>query len=106
GTVPPVIHRVDDAAVHRLETVAHVGQRAGDDHAHRVLDVAALHLGVEVDGLDAVGDGGVGHDVPSGMSSGGEPGDAGGGPPGWSDVQEAHVLGVALDEAAPGLHVL
>ena len=30
--------------MHRLEAVAHVGQRAADDHAHRVIEVRALHL--------------------------------------------------------------
>ena len=37
-------HRVEDAAVHRLQTVAHVRQRASDDDAHGVVDVAALHF--------------------------------------------------------------
>ncbi len=54
GAVAAVVHRVDDAAVHGLEAVAHVGQGAADDDRHRVLDVAALHLGVEVDRLDPV----------------------------------------------------
>ena len=54
GPVATVEHRVDHATVHRLEAVAHVGQRAADDHRHRVVDVAALHLGVEVDRLGAV----------------------------------------------------
>ena len=39
-----LIHRVQDAAVDRLEAVAHVGQRAADDHAHRVIDIALAHL--------------------------------------------------------------
>ena len=54
GAVAAVVHRVDHAAVHRLEPVAHVGQRAADDDRHRVVDVAALHLGVEVDRFGAV----------------------------------------------------
>ena len=33
GAVAAVVHRVDDAAVHRLEPVAHVGQRPADDDA-------------------------------------------------------------------------
>jgi hypothetical protein len=52
--IAAVVHRVDDAAVHRLEAVAHVGQRAPDDHAHRVVEIAALHLELEVDLLDLV----------------------------------------------------
>ena len=39
-----LVHRVQDAAVDRLEPVAHVGQRAGDDDAHRVVDERLLHL--------------------------------------------------------------
>ncbi len=38
------LHRVEDAPVHGLQAVAYVGQRARDDHAHRVLEVGALHL--------------------------------------------------------------
>ena len=37
-------HRVENAPVHRLQTVAHVRKRAADDHAHRVIEIAALHL--------------------------------------------------------------
>src|SRR5262245_38716136 len=41
---PHLIHRVEDAAMHRLQTVAHVGQRATDDHAHRIIQIGAGHL--------------------------------------------------------------
>ena len=44
GLEPGVVHRVQHAAVHRLEAVAHVGQRAPDDHAHRVVEVRRPHL--------------------------------------------------------------
>ena len=37
GTVAAVVHRVDHAAVHGLEPVAHVGQRARRDDAERVV---------------------------------------------------------------------
>src|SRR3546814_3860601 len=43
-----------DAAVHRLQPVAHIGQRAADDHAHRVIEVAGLHLVDDVDRRHAV----------------------------------------------------
>ena len=43
-------HRVEHAAVRRLQPVAHVGQRAPDDYAHRVIHVRALHLVFDVDG--------------------------------------------------------
>ena len=42
--VPVLVHRVEDAPVHRLEPVARVGQRARHDHAHGVIEVALLHL--------------------------------------------------------------
>jgi hypothetical protein len=37
-------HRIEDAAVHRLQAVAHVRQRARHDHAHRVIEIGAAHL--------------------------------------------------------------
>ena len=39
-----------DPTVNRLQTVAHIGQRAADDHAHRVIEIARLHL---IDDVDA-----------------------------------------------------
>ena len=39
-----LVHRVEHAAVDRLEAVAHVRQRAADDHAHRVIHVRGAHL--------------------------------------------------------------
>ena len=44
GDVAGFLAGVEDAAVDRLQAVAHVGQRAADDHAHRVIEVAGLHL--------------------------------------------------------------
>ena len=38
------VHAEQRAAVHGLEAVAHVGERAPHDHAHRVVDVVAAHL--------------------------------------------------------------
>ncbi len=49
GPQAQVVHGVQDAAVDRLEAVAHVGQGAGDDDAHGVVEVGALHLLVDVD---------------------------------------------------------
>ena len=37
-------HRVQDAALHGLEAVAHVGQRARGDDRHRIREVALPHL--------------------------------------------------------------
>ena len=42
-------HRVEHAAVGRLQAVAGVGQRAPDDDRHRVVDVGLLHLLADVD---------------------------------------------------------
>ena len=54
GAVAAVVHRVDHAAVHGLEAVAHLGQRAPDDDAHRVVEVRPLHLELQVDLVDLV----------------------------------------------------
>ena len=53
GLVPGVVHRPQDPAVHGLETVADIRQRAPDDHAHRVVEVARAHLLLELARLDA-----------------------------------------------------
>ncbi len=51
------LHRIEDAAMHRLQPVADIGQRAGHDHAHRVIEVGAPHLVFDRDRRD-VGPGG------------------------------------------------
>ncbi len=48
-----LVHRVQHAAMHRLEPVARIGQRARDDDAHRVVDEARAHLLLELAALDA-----------------------------------------------------
>jgi hypothetical protein len=50
--VPAVVHRVQDADVDRLQAVADVGQRTADDDRHRIVEEAALHLDLDVNGLD------------------------------------------------------
>ena len=57
---PMSLHGVQNAAMHRLQTVAHVGQRAPDDDRHRIVEIRALHLLFNVDGLNV---GGAGADV-------------------------------------------
>ena len=47
GHEAELVHRVQHAPVHRLQPVAHVGQRAADDHAHRVVDERFLDLVVD-----------------------------------------------------------
>ena len=44
-----VVHGYEDAALNGLEAVAHVWQRASDDHAHRVVEIGFLHLGFDID---------------------------------------------------------
>jgi len=46
---PHRAHAVEDAAVRRLQPVAHVWQRPSDDYAHRVIHVRALHFVFDVD---------------------------------------------------------
>ena len=43
-----VPHGVDDAALHGLEAVAHIGQGAGNDDRHRIVDVGRLHQVLDV----------------------------------------------------------
>ena len=45
---------VEDAAVHRLEPIAHIRERAGNDDRHRVLEERVLNLFAEIDVFDAV----------------------------------------------------
>ena len=47
-----LVHREQHAPVDRLEAVAHVGQRAPDDHRHRVVQVGGAHLLLEPARLD------------------------------------------------------
>jgi hypothetical protein len=42
-------HGEEDATVRRFQAVAHVGERAPDDHAHRVIQVRAAHFVFDVD---------------------------------------------------------
>ena len=53
GPVAVRPHRVEDAAVHRLQAVAHIGKRARDDDVHRVAEEARAHLLLELARFDA-----------------------------------------------------
>ena len=44
-----LVHSVEDAAVNRLEAVAHVRQGAANNDAHGVIDVGFSHLPVQID---------------------------------------------------------
>ncbi len=79
-------HAVQNAPLHRLESVAHVGQRPVDDDAHRVVDVGTPHLVGDPDGHDATFGKLNGHScVPS-------------------HVEILYFLGVGLDELPSRLH--
>ena len=52
GDIARFLAGVEDSAVDRLQPVAHVGQRAADDHAHRVVEIGGLHLLDDGDGRD------------------------------------------------------
>src|SRR6185503_7226078 len=43
-----LMHGPQHAAVHRLQTVANVRQRAADDHRHRVIEIRTPHLVFDV----------------------------------------------------------
>ena len=45
-----LVHGVENAAMHGLEAVANVGQRAPDDDRHGVVEIRAAHLVFNVDG--------------------------------------------------------
>ena len=53
GRQPELAHGVDDAALHGLQAVAKMRQRAIEDHVHRVVEVGALGKGLERLALDA-----------------------------------------------------
>ena len=44
GRMPLLVHRIEDAPMHRLQAVARIRQRPRHDHAHGVIEIRALHL--------------------------------------------------------------
>ena len=42
------LHGIEDAAMHRLQAVAHIRQGASDNDAHGVVDIGILHLAREI----------------------------------------------------------
>jgi hypothetical protein len=52
GADTHVVHGVEDAPVDGFEAVAGIGQGAGDDDAHGVIEVGVAHLLVDVYGVD------------------------------------------------------
>jgi hypothetical protein len=51
GAIARVEHAPENAAMHGLEAIAHVGQRAADDDRHRVVQERAFHLFLDFDHL-------------------------------------------------------
>ena len=54
GGKPQLLHRKQDAALHWLEAVAHIGEGPPHDHAHGVFEVGTLHLLMQGDRLDSL----------------------------------------------------
>ncbi len=54
GDIARFLAGEEDPAVDGLQAIAHVGQRAADDDAHRIVEVAGLHLLDDGDGRDVV----------------------------------------------------
>ena len=53
GRDAAVVHCIQNAAVNRLQAVAHIRQRASDDNAHRVFEERRAHLMAEFGQFDA-----------------------------------------------------
>ena len=53
GSNAAVVHCIQNAAVNRLQAVAYIGQRAGDDNAHRVFEERRAHLVAKFGQFDA-----------------------------------------------------
>ena len=51
GAKAHLLHGVENAAMHRLQSVADVGQGAADDHRQGIVEIRPLHLLFNVDGL-------------------------------------------------------
>ena len=49
GREAKIVHGDEDAPLHRLQAVAHIRQRARDDHAHRIVQIRLAHLGFDID---------------------------------------------------------
>ncbi len=49
---PILVHRIKNAPMHGLQAVAHIGQRALHDDAHRIVEIGAFQLVFDGDGAD------------------------------------------------------
>ena len=57
GLEAHLLHGVENAAVHGLESVANIGQSAADDDRHGIVEIRLAHLVFNVDGLNVQGAG-------------------------------------------------
>ena len=85
-----LVHRIQDAPVYRLEAVAHIGQRAAYNDAHRIVDVALFHLFFEVDLFDILVFVFLTHSVPPKLLA-----------LCGLDIEVHYILGVFLDKLTP-----
>ena len=69
GIEPQLVHRMQDAAVHRLQPVAHIGQRARHDRRQRVGQIALAESVGEIDVADLAGQSGIGHSYQTSLFS-------------------------------------
>ena len=53
GREPELAHRVDDASLHRLQAIAQRGQRAIEDHVHRIVEVGLFGEAAQRAAFDA-----------------------------------------------------
>ncbi len=60
-----LVHRVHDAAMHRLEAIAHIGQGARHDRRQRIGQIALAERIGEVDITDLAGEGSQSHGITS-----------------------------------------
>jgi hypothetical protein len=52
GSQPHLLQGVKNAAMHRLQSVADIGQRAPDNDRQRIVEVRLAHLFFDIDGLN------------------------------------------------------
>jgi len=58
GLVPLIsvfMHGIQNTAVNRLQTITNIGKRTAYDHAHRIIEIAALHFICDRDGPNVAG---------------------------------------------------
>ena len=48
GADAHVVHRIQDAALHRFESIARIGQGARHDHRHGVIEIRLLHFIINI----------------------------------------------------------